>query len=1181
MGSKAANTQLTPHIQAIVPNMTIRLGTTVILIAVSLLVPRIVAGDTLEKDLEQLWDSVSEAHSKDNPQRILEITNDDFFTDIVFEELEDLENTAWPSMEQFYYLAIASFRARAFFDTADHRKAIEAYEKYLEHAIDPQYFDYTNLAKSYVHENRIERASEILLQSLSRIAPDQFIWIYSARNDIIEDHGNKKDFIEWAEAVYPIDPRASIVFGNAANAAFELKRDELGTLWFFRAFSIQYDMNGMPRDPLISLPETEFFRRTAANKDSSILDFCRWFYWSYNSQYMDVEPIELKEMRQSAERSSFCHLIPDSNDVSLQDVLMTRWKLEIRIDPSFVAICFDVVQYFRLMNDYEEALRFIRLGKSLVEEAEIFGRGVEIAVNLQEAIMIRKTGDYSQALEVLYGIRDQTVEVHDEESNEFASVLNQIGLTVIELGRAGEAQRILENARGIARRSKAYDLVDSIDITLSQVYLKNGLSEKAGRLLDEMVENSDLFLPDDLSQASFTTLWTHMTRLTQRARFFLDTNRIELAELDYIQAFKPFEYIDLFNPEKQSTLSAKNLEIIPAIVNLMFDILDFSLQSQDAETSSRIIGEIRALLAQIDSVDGYRLPNEFRSKFMLLESRWHESRGDVINSYESLSSATEFYTSLVDSEWRFLNEREKGEMLTRIKPVFQRYYELAGRYGDEHPKLIRSAYEITLKSKAILLKSSKNLRRSLNNDSTSIETQKQYLQWVETRTALARIYCGFQDEYNFDRAKQLEDIAAELERSLVFELTDNQPGTFEFSDSRTIQNTLAANEAIVEIVHVVDDAYFAFVVRPEHADIRYVRLSDDELTSAAHYQLTDFIQTSYYITALDRQIPNNRREEIASDIYDVLWRSIDLMLEGVTTVYLSGDGVYQLINPGTLIDNDGNYLHTRYQFALLPTTALLAAVDPTTLVNRQGNPAILFGDPHFRISDTSPTGPVSLSESMSDRSVDYYNRMDYIFENVSRLPGTRKEVINITGLLDESGFETETFMEYEANEYQLKVLKSPWILHLATHGYFMDDQSEDRKNPLLRSGLLLAGCENGFQEYEGEMEDGILTAYEALDLELSRTKLVVLSACETALGEVRSGEGVYGLQRSFMIAGAEYLLMSLWSVDDNATAEFMAAFYQYWLESGDIRQGYDMAVNVIREDYVEPFYWGAFILMGN
>jgi CHAT domain-containing protein len=189
---------------------------------------------------------------------------------------------------------------------------------------------------------------------------------------------------------------------------------------------------------------------------------------------------------------------------------------------------------------------------------------------------------------------------------------------------------------------------------------------------------------------------------------------------------------------------------------------------------------------------------------------------------------------------------------------------------------------------------------------------------------------------------------------------------------------------------------------------------------------------------------------------------------------------------------------------------------------------------------------------------------------------------------------------------------SPRILHIATHGFFLPDQESDAgkvmledestilrdkthgsrlerfmkrhvENPLLRSGLALAGVNTWIQEgsVPPKAEDGILTAEDVSGLDLSDTELVVLSACETGMGEVHAGEGVFGLQRSFVLAGVRTLVMSLWKVPDWRTQELMQDFYGHFDEGYPCSDALRKAQLMIKARYAHPFNWGAFICQGD
>lgn len=221
-----------------------------------------------------------------------------------------------------------------------------------------------------------------------------------------------------------------------------------------------------------------------------------------------------------------------------------------------------------------------------------------------------------------------------------------------------------------------------------------------------------------------------------------------------------------------------------------------------------------------------------------------------------------------------------------------------------------------------------------------------------------------------------------------------------------------------------------------------------------------------------------------------------------------------------------------------------------------------------------------------------------------RLPGTRIEGDRIAAMLG-----VEPWLDVIALEGRLKTCRSPRILHLATHGFFLANeppnrgkelrnleiaritepgdlsrlQGTGRENPLLRSGLALAGANTWLKGANpaAEAEDGLLTAEDVSGLNLLDTELVVLSACETGLGEIHVGEGVFGLRRAFMLAGAKTLVMSLWKVPDQQTQELMVDFYSRILAGQGRADALREAQLALKARQPDPLYWGAFICQGD
>ncbi|MEP6911944.1 MAG: CHAT domain-containing protein, partial [bacterium] len=287
------------------------------------------------------------------------------------------------------------------------------------------------------------------------------------------------------------------------------------------------------------------------------------------------------------------------------------------------------------------------------------------------------------------------------------------------------------------------------------------------------------------------------------------------------------------------------------------------------------------------------------------------------------------------------------------------------------------------------------------------------------------------------------------------------------------------------------------------------------------------------------------------------------LIGDIHRLFLSPDGDLNLIPFGALVDDQDRYLVENYSITYLTSGRDLLRLQVHT-TSKQG--PVIFANPLF--NSGGETNNVSKEiGSIADASVQRRRSMDLRDAKFNPLPGTAGEAKALAGVLPE----VKVFIGAQATEAALKQVSGPRILHVATHGFFLPDilqanaesaggrglgiatSSETSKihdeNPLLRSGLALAGVN---QRQSGVGEDGVLTALEATGLDLWGTKLVVLSACETGLGEVKNGEGVYGLRRALVLAGSESQVMSLWQVSDAATRDLMAAYYKR-LQAGEGR----------------------------
>lgn len=329
----------------------------------------------------------------------------------------------------------------------------------------------------------------------------------------------------------------------------------------------------------------------------------------------------------------------------------------------------------------------------------------------------------------------------------------------------------------------------------------------------------------------------------------------------------------------------------------------------------------------------------------------------------------------------------------------------------------------------------------------------------------------------------------------------------------------------------------------------------------------------------DRGSPASAYQAPAAELARLIWEPLRPALRGRRAVFLSPDGALGLL-PFAVLPEDGVPLLDRYQLSYLTSGRdLLPSPD------RQPRPAaeaVIVADPDFTSSQPGPMAPL-VSRPQRARSL-----LGWSF---APLPGTRREAEALLARFPAS----RVLLGEQATEAALLSLSAPGVLHVATHGLFIDDEAGARggrgpagvavpgvevpsPTPLLRAALVLAGAAGGAGRNEGA--DGLATALEVAGMDLWGTQLVVLSACDTGRGEAVPGQGVYGMRRAVMAAGAESLVTSLWRVDDGATAALMIAFYDGMLAGRGRAQALQEAAQQVRRSHPHPYYWAPFVLLG-
>lgn len=474
--------------------------------------------------------------------------------------------------------------------------------------------------------------------------------------------------------------------------------------------------------------------------------------------------------------------------------------------------------------------------------------------------------------------------------------------------------------------------------------------------------------------------------------------------------------------------------------------------------------------------------------------------------------------------------------------------------------------------------------------SNSSELYTKYLEYKKLKNLLS--YKKLSNRERQDSTKKYY----ELERDVINLIPDlnahlrNSAGTWQ-----DVKESLSYNELAVEFIIIPNSKsytditahYGAFVLKKEYQSPRLILLDE----------VSDVEEIIFNNNPNEIFINKLYGSEIAIQLYEKIWKKIELCFGSASTIYYSPTGSLLNINFDLLKDDNGVLLTEKYDMVRVSSTKNIFNCKNQSKSKVQS--ASLYGNISYdetvaematESSKYSTYSGENITEALSSRSIDDRGKW-------GALPYTKNEIDSIYSILSNNNINIQKFEAHNASEESFKTLngKSPDIIHLATHGFVIDTETKANGNKFVAStsvlspkegylmwcGLMMAGANNAWTgNFNLEnVEDGILTADEISRLDLSNTKLVVLSACETARGKIDPVEGVLGLQRAFKKAGAQTIVMSLWKVPDEATSMLMTQFYKGLMAGTERHQALKDAMNYVKKLYPDPYYWAGFIML--
>ncbi len=813
------------------------------------------------------------------------------------------------------------------------------------------------------------------------------------------------------------------------------------------------------------------------------------------------------------------------------------------------------------------------------------------------------SGYYKQAENYFVRAMDVYKKINQEESLQAGICTSNFGSLYNDMGNYNIAEKLLLSAQVIfaahhQKQSPSYAIVlnNLAMINLSREYYSSTENKNRGKLLkcgQTFLEADSIFgfgislpQPDGNAIKNNVSLWYKMTGNSKKSLEIMMEqayqSNLSMKPISMIRKMGLQFRLSVFeNQDSYPAIDPVMIPIAAKMVDNMIDDESLRQNSVNQTASTRFL--INLIIGKASKVKKTLGP--YHPGYALL------IRG-ITPLYKSIGSVameedlTLEYMNIIShntlQDFTFLSDSEKELYFQTRLPDMDAFTAYALYRKEKNPMITCNAYNFIIQNKGLMLKSSTAMRQAILSSKDEV-LLRQYDEWLAMQKEISALYATPVEMRTKD-VKSLEARANLLEKDLV-------KGSQAFGDFRKgaqaswldVRSSLKPNEAAIEFTHfkvrerdMGDVVYYcALIVRPDSDYPEMVKLFEEkELQAVLGNNQENNIN---YINSI-----YGTRKQPDTKLYNLIWQPLESYLSGVTRVYLSPSGLLHKISFTALCNGTDVYLCDKYQLQVKGSTGNV--IQKNTLPAGKNLSALVFGGINY---NTNKTGT----------------------EVWTYLKGTKEEGNTVRNILNNQHVAVSYLSDTKATETFLKEnVQNYNLVHIATHGFFFPDPNESRiaavdepvefgevafrggmrgfgvnsfvnsQNPLMRSGLVFAGANDVWNKTKPEnTDDGVLTAQEVTQIDMRKNQLVVLSACETGLGDIKGDEGVYGLQRAFKMAGVRYIIMSLWQVPDKETVEFMETFYSKLQQLNDIKEAFTETQKELRQKY-DPYYWAAFVL---
>ncbi len=818
---------------------------------------------------------------------------------------------------------------------------------------------------------------------------------------------------------------------------------------------------------------------------------------------------------------------------------------------------------------YNEIGNQVEFDKLLNEQANYFPKNtLEYAGYLGSlALSYERKGNNAKA-EALLLESMKKQKKHDGDSIEYAGTVSNLAALYASLGLFDKAERyilvaknVLEKTNNINTRS---NYTHAITHNLALIYCEQKKYDKAMQIFVRnrkfAKKHTKLYISATYSMAS---LYSKMNKKEKSEKYLNET--IELSKkyfgtnsMVYIIATSSLaaKYFGEGKYKLAEKYFKKNIELI---------------EKAYGKTHNLYLDILKNLIVCYYYMGDYKLTNKYFQQSLTI------------------------FKDRIQNNFSMLNEKEKFLYIKANNEVISVYKNFAFDYHKKIPKVTGDVFNNLLFHKKLILFNTRSLQLLINNSKDSA-LQNTYYRLYNTKQKIAN---DFTQTINKKLYAEVENLEKKILERLNI-LYPNKKNNAKATNYKELQNKLNKNEAIVEFTHFkrlskdefTDTLYYcALVLRKNYKYPKLVFLSTEKALKKILKRKPYEQKDARYITNIYNN--DSKTEGRGAKLYDLIWSKIDTLLPNIKRVYISPTALLYNISFSALAINNTSCLKDKYEINYL--TSSQNAINKT-LYFKEINSASLFGGIIYNADSLALLSAIKNYKENNLQTVrsTFDNEKNKI--SLKYLPSTLKEIENIKKLFTKHNKKADIFSGVNANEeaFNNTMFTQPDLLHIGTHGYYLSQEKANHRNmfaplhnlhtidrSLFRSGLFLAGSQrtiDGKTALEN-CGDGILNSYEISMHQLNKTRLVVLSACQTGLGDVAGSEGIIGLRRAFKTAGVDYMILALWEVPSYTTMEFMNLFYKYFTEGEKIETAFSKAQNKMYKTYKLPYYWAGFVLL--